>query len=71
MKPIIKIHNLETDEIIEREMNTQEFAQFTLDKAKSDADKETEAAKEAAKVSAASKLAELGLTADDLKALGL
>ena len=71
MKPIIKIHNIETDEVIEREMNAQEFAQFTLDKAKNDADKETEAAKEAAKVSASEKLAALGLTTDDLKALGL
>jgi hypothetical protein len=71
MKPLIKMHNLETDEIIEREMNAEEFAQFTIDKAKSDADKETEAAKEAAKVSAASKLSALGLTVDDLKALGL
>ena len=71
MKPLIKIHNIETDEIIEREMNAEEFAQFTSDKAKTDADKETEAAKEAAKVSASEKLAALGLTTDDLKALGL
>ena len=71
MKPIIKIHDIKTNEILEREMNAEEFAQFTLDKAKSDADKKTEATKEAAKVSASEKLAALGLTSDDLKALGL
>jgi len=71
MKPLIKIHNLETDEIIEREMNAEEFAQFTLDKAKSDANKKTEAETDAAKAVAQAKLEALGLTTDDLKALGL
>jgi len=27
-RPIVKIHNIETDEIIEREMNNQEFAAY-------------------------------------------
>lgn len=27
-KPLIKIHNTETGEIIEREMNDEEYAQF-------------------------------------------
>jgi hypothetical protein len=32
-KPTIKIHNAETDEVIEREMNTAEFAQYQVDQA--------------------------------------
>jgi len=27
-KPLIRIHNLETDEIIDREMNDAEYAQY-------------------------------------------
>ena len=32
-KPIIRIHDLETNEIIDREMNDQEFAQYQADQA--------------------------------------
>ena len=32
--PIIKIHNIETDEVIEREMNSDELAQWETDKSK-------------------------------------
>ena len=30
-RPIIKYHNIETDEIIEREMNDEEYEQYELD----------------------------------------
>jgi hypothetical protein len=32
-KPIIRIHNTETDEVIDREMNDAEFAQYEIDQA--------------------------------------
>jgi hypothetical protein len=31
-KPIVKIHNVETGEVIEREMNNEEFAQYEIDR---------------------------------------
>jgi hypothetical protein len=67
----IKIHNIATGEEIEREMNAEELAQLEADQADSLARKEAEAAKAEAKASAEAKLAALGLTSDDLKALGL
>lgn len=30
-RPIVRIHNIETDEILDREMNDQEFAQYEKD----------------------------------------
>ena len=69
--PIITVHNVETGDVEVREMNAQELAQLEADKAAGDAIKATEAAKEAAKEVAEAKLAALGLTTDDLKALGL
>lgn len=70
-KPIIREHNIETNEIIDREMTDAEFAHY-----------ESELAKEAERIAlieqanlakevAQTKLAALGLTTDDLKALGL
>jgi transcription elongation GreA/GreB family factor len=67
----VTIHNVETNEIITREMNAEELAQDTADKAAYAAFKEAEAKAEAAKAAAEAKLAALGLTTDDLKALGL
>ena len=71
----IKIINGETGEEIEREMTDDEQAERDLqvqtrltEKAEKAA---AEAQKEADKLSAATKLEALGLTADDLKALGL
>lgn len=69
--PIIKIHNAETGEIIEREMNAAELKQFQEDQAAEGMRKVQEATAAAAKSAAEAKLAALGLTADDLKALGL
>ena len=68
MSNLIKIHNAETGEVIEREMTDAEF------KAWDDGNK-AKAAKDAAEIAkrtaAEAKLAALGLTSDDLKALGL
>jgi len=70
-KPIVKIVNCETGEEIEREMNAAEFAQYGKDNADAEATATKQAEAEAAKSAAQAKLAALGLTADDLKALGL
>ncbi len=70
-KPMIRIHNLETDEIIDREMTDAEFAQYQLDKAKFEETAKAEQDKAIAKAAAEAKLEALGLTSDDLKALGL
>ena len=67
----IKIHNVQTGEIIEREMNAQELAQLEADAAEAAGRAQAEAAAQAKRAAAEAKLAALGLTADDLKALGL
>ncbi len=69
--PTIKIVNAETGEEIIREMNAEELAQWEIDKAKSAEREAKETQAQAAKAAAEAKLAALGLTADDLKALGL
>jgi len=61
-KPIIRIHNSETNEVIDREMTDEEFEAYELDQiaiAKLAKEKE---AKEAAK---AALLTKLGITADE------
>ena len=73
--PIIKIHNAETDEIIEREMTDSEFEQYKKDEArylKEIRDEKTALEnKEKQREALFAKLASLGLDEDDLKALGL
>ena len=70
-RPQVKIHNIETDEIIVRDMNDDEldaYEQFQADEvAKIEQAKIDKAKRQAAEA----KLAALGLTAEDLKALGL
>ena len=64
--PIIRIHNSETNEVIDREMTAEEFDAYKLDKiAIAEAAKEKEA-KEAAK---AALLAKLGITAKEASLL--
>jgi len=70
-KPMIKLVNAETGEEIEREMNAQELTQYEKDQADAKATATKQAETEAAKSAALAKLAALGLTTDDLKALGL
>ncbi len=70
--PTITIVNCDTDETIVREMTDDEYAELLNQQNESAKNKaEQEAAQTAAKASAQAKLEALGLTADDLKALGL
>jgi len=70
-KPMIRIHNTQTDEVIDREMTNAEFAKYDVEQTEAEA-KEAEAeAKAQAKAAAQAKLAALGLTLGDLQALGL
>ena len=71
MRPEIKIINVQTGEEIVREMNNEEFANYQSDVARGKAKEEAQAQAETDKAAAETKLAKLGLTADDLKALGL
>jgi hypothetical protein len=70
-KPTIRIHNIETDEVIDREMTNAEFAQYEAEQAEQAAKQAEAEAKAQAKIAAEGKLAALGLTTDDLRALGL
>ena len=65
-KPTIRIHDLETNEIIDREMNDAEFAQWQADQAAQAIAKAEADAKETAK---AAILDRIGLTADELKTI--
>lgn len=65
------IVNCETGETLERELNKAEIDQQKLDEAKAAEIKAEAEAKAQAKAQAEAKLAKLGLTADDLRALGL
>ena len=65
------IHNVETGEIVEREMNAEELAQWETDKAKAKAEAQVKAEAVAKRAAALAKLEALGLDEDDLKALGL
>jgi len=70
-KLLTTIYNCETNETIVREMNDEELAQYELDQLAAAQIKAEIEAKAAAQIAAQAKLAKLGLTADDLKALGL
>jgi len=63
-RPMIRVHDLATDEIIDREMNDAEFEQYEADKAIAEAAIEAKAKAEADK---AALLARLGLTEDEIK----
>ena len=69
------IINCETGQVIERELNAEELAQNEIDTAnyliKQNALIAEAEAKAQAKAAAEGKLAALGLTTDDLRALGL
>jgi len=65
-RPIIRIHNTEIDEVIDREMNDDEFAQYEADKAAEVAREAEAQAKATAKQAI---LDRLGLTADELKTI--
>jgi len=64
--PMIRIHNQETGEIIDREMNADELAEFEANKQAREAREQTEAQKAADK---AALLAKLGITEDEARLL--
>jgi hypothetical protein len=68
---IIKEHNTETGEVIERPMNAEELAQWELEKQTAEMQTQIKADALAKREAALAKLAALGLEPDDLKALGL
>jgi hypothetical protein len=65
-RPMVRIHDLTTDQIIDREMNDTEFAQFQADQIASAIAKAEAEAKETAKIAI---LDRIGLTADELKTI--
>jgi len=65
-RPTVRIHDLSTDEVIDREMNDAEFAQHEADQAAAIERAEAEAAKAAEKVAL---LERLGITAEEAKLL--
>ncbi len=69
-KPIIREHNVTTDEVIDREMTDEEYAEYQKQQEAIAKSAELQAKAEAEKATATAKLEALGLTADDLKALG-
>jgi hypothetical protein len=69
--PTTQDHNATTGEIVIREMTDAEFAQYKKDMELGAERLQARQAAEAAKEAAEAKLAALGLTTDDLRALGL
>jgi hypothetical protein len=65
-RPMVRIHNIETDEVIDREMNDAEFADY---EARQAAQAVADAAKAKAEADKAALLARLGLTEDELKTI--
>lgn len=65
-RPTVRIHDIETNEVIDREMNDAEFAQYEADQA---AQKVAAEAKAKAEADKAALLARLGLTEDELKTI--
>lgn len=69
-KPIILIHNTETNEVIEREMTAAEFKIYQANQeAQLLAKTQADAAKAKAEADKAALLARLGLTEDELKTI--
>lgn len=67
--PTIKIVNVETGEETERPMTAAEFKQYQAQQELAAAQQAEAEAKEAARQSALEKLAALGLTEDEIKAI--
>jgi L-arabinose isomerase len=65
-KPMVRIHNMATDEVIDREMTDDEFAKYQIDQAEYQAQKAEAQAKAQAK---AALLERLGLTQEEFNTL--
>jgi hypothetical protein len=65
-RPTVRIHDLSTNEVIDREMNDAEFAQYEADQA---AQAVVQAEAEAKATAKAALLAQLGITEEQAKLL--
>ena len=65
-RPMVRIHDLSTDEVIDREMNDAEFAQYEADQA---AQATAQAEAEAKATAKADLLERLGITAEEAQLL--
>jgi uncharacterized protein (DUF2384 family) len=65
-KPMVRIHNISTDTITDREMTDEEFAQYEADQA---AEAARVAAKAAEAIAKAALLTQLGITEEQAKLL--
>ena len=65
-RPMVRIHNVATDEIIDRKMNDDEFAQYEADQAAQAAKQAEAEAKETARQALLSKL---GITQEEAQLL--
>ena len=65
-RPIVRIHDLETNKTIDREMNDTEFTLWESDQAKIETEKEAEAAKAHERTAL---LERLGITEDEAQLL--
>ena len=65
-RPMVRIHNIETDEVIDREMNDAEFAQYESNQANQAITDAAAAQKASAR---AAVLAQLGITEEQAKLL--
>jgi hypothetical protein len=65
-RPMVRIHDMSSDEIIDREMNDAEFAQYELDQVKAAEEVIAVAVKATEKEAL---LSRLGITADEAKLL--
>ena len=65
-RPMIRIHDVQTDEIIDREMNDEEFSDWQSQQENIQKQEAEEAAKAAAK---SALLKKLGITEDEAKLL--
>ena len=65
-KPMIRIHNTQTNEVVDREMTNAEFAKYEIEQA----EREAKIAEAEARAQAKAELLErLGITADEAKLL--
>lgn len=65
-RPMIRIHNVETDEVVDREMNDDEFAIY---EAEQEAKAEAEANAKAQAATKAALLERLGITEEEARLL--
>ena len=65
-RPIVRIHNVSTDEVIDREMNDDEFASY---QAQQEANATAQAEAEAKAAQKADLLERLGITAEEAQLL--